>query len=67
MKTFKPIQQLMQKQMTRREFLKHLLAIMVAMVGIKGFVQMLANPKKVENKTAEKITHGYGGARPYGM
>ena len=66
MKTFKPLEQLMQKQMTRREFLKHMLAIIVAMVGVKSFVQMLANPKK-EPKTVEKIAHGYGGARPYGM
>lgn len=79
MKTFQPIEQLMQKRMSRRDFLKHLGAIVVAMVGIRGVVEILANPAKkidgisgkhtervIETKTVEKVVQGYGNT-PYGI
>ena len=65
---FRPLDELLHKRMTRREFLKHLAAAAVAMIGIAAFIRNLTNPhhaKKTE--TSSKAMHGYGAGRPYGM
>ena len=70
MKTLKPLQQLMQKKMSRKDFLKYLLAIAVAMIGIKTFMQLLVNPDKKQPSTkvsAAKTDSSYGGPTPYGL
>lgn len=68
---FKPINELMEKKMTRTEFLKHLGAMLVAMVGIGAFIRNVSNPLKHPKPAPvapQKVTSGYGGSpRPYGM
>lgn len=63
----KPINDLMNKPMTRMEFLKHIGAAALGVVGVAAFIRNITNPHK-KNKEApkQKSTAGYGSGRAYG-
>jgi hypothetical protein len=59
MLNIKPLQDLMTKDMNRKEFLAHVGGAMLAVIGITGIVKKLADPygKTTSNVAA---TGGYG-------
>ncbi len=63
----KPLQDLMQKPMTRKEFLKHMGAVTLGLVGVSAFLRNLSQPyKKTKETVLPKAKNGYGSGRPYG-
>lgn len=66
----KPLNDLMNKKMTRKEFLKHMGAAILGVVGISAFIRNITNPRKKPKATIApppKTNHGYGYGRPYGV
>lgn len=55
----KPVQELFETEMDRKEFLLYVSASILAVVGISGLIKSLAPTKKQSRKS------GYGGS-PYG-
>lgn len=55
--------QLLSKEMTRREFLLHLGFLMLAITGIMGLLKTVSNPNLLT--TNKKVSSGFG-AGPYG-
>lgn len=67
--SFEPLQNLMEKPMDRKEFLKHVGAIIVTMVGISAVIRAVSNPlsdvKKMPTEPT-KSSRGYGAGTAYG-
>lgn len=60
----KSVQQLLETEMDRKEFLTYLGASLLAVVGISGLLKALAPPTKQNNSQSNSRT-GYGSS-PYG-
>lgn len=57
----KPIQQLLETEMDRKEFLMYVGASVLAVVGISGLAKSLAPPtKQGKSQSSDKIGYGYG-------
>ncbi len=59
--------ELLTKQMTRREFLLHLGLLMLAITGISSLMSTISDPNLVNNnKKQSKLVRGGFGSGPYG-
>ena len=68
--SLEPLQALLDKPMDRKQFLKHMAAVVVSVVGVGAFIKTLSNPLagvQKQPKTAVKATRGYGGGSAYGV
>lgn len=55
-------QSLLNRQMTRKEFLMHIMLVFIALFGISNIVNILKDPASI---TRRKATTGFGSG-PYG-
>ena len=58
------LDKLLKKEMSRKDFLKHMAAFVVSMIGISTIIKNLANPMakpKPSKSTAQKRNNSFGG------
>ena len=60
-----PLKNLMDKKMSRKEFLKHAGLSLVALAGVNAAIQALSQPgsKSAPNRKSTKGRSGFGGGR----
>ncbi len=63
-----PLKKLMDKEMSRKEFIKHAGLSLVALAGINAAIQALSQPqvKNTKKRDSGKARHGFGNGR-YGV
>lgn len=54
--------ELLEKEMDRKDFLKHVAFVAVALLGISSFLKTLVDPHHTTKSSAGYGAYGYGGA-----
>jgi arginine exporter protein ArgO len=64
----KPLNDLLNKEMTRKDFLKHIGVAALGIMGVNAFLRNITNPHNKKSKAPRrtKAVSGYGAGSTYG-